>query len=139
MIRAFYVGATRTRETLYICQRESALTKDVKLKMRVQHPKVHLREVRKGTYWFFRYWHDELLANGSVAGHGSVNMTNDYTHMQLKRQEELTRAIQDRLGEAARKVKRKEAVAVQEAVTPTCGGPVLEAPIENVPSGVVLV
>jgi len=25
VIRVFYVGATRTRETLYICQRESAL------------------------------------------------------------------------------------------------------------------
>ena len=42
-----------------------ALTGGVKMKLRVQHPKVHQREDRKGTYWFFRYWHDELLANGS--------------------------------------------------------------------------
>ncbi|MBI4463140.1 MAG: hypothetical protein HY647_00410, partial [Acidobacteria bacterium] len=34
--------------------------------MRVQHPKVHQRKDRKGTYWFFRYWHDELLPDGSV-------------------------------------------------------------------------
>ena len=88
-------------------------------------------------------WRQEVGASAieasKIAGHGSVNMTNDYTHVQLKRQEELTRAIQDRLGEAARKVKRQEAVAVQEAATPTSGGPVLEAPIENAPPGVVLV
>lgn len=59
--------------------------------------------------------------------------------MQLKRQEELTRAIQDRLGEAAQKVKEQKAVVVQETATPTSGGPVLEAPIENAPSGIVLV
>ena len=45
-------------------------------------------------------------------------MTNDYTHVQLKRQEELTRAIQDRLGEAAKKV-RKEADNVKDVILPT--------------------
>jgi len=30
-------------------------------------------------------------------------MTNDYTHVQLKKQEELTRAIQDRLEVAAQR------------------------------------
>src|SRR5688500_1855499 len=34
--------------------------------MRVQRPKVHLRDDRKGTYWFFRYYHDELLPDGSI-------------------------------------------------------------------------
>src|ERR1035437_2949017 len=34
--------------------------------MRVQHPKVHQRDDRNGTYWFFRYWHDELLADGTI-------------------------------------------------------------------------
>ena len=86
-----------------------------------------------------RFTSASAIEASKIAGHGSVNMTNDYTHVQLKRQEELTRAIQDRLGEAARKVKRQEAVAVQEAAAPTSGGPVLEAPIENAPSGVVLV
>ncbi|MBI4459432.1 MAG: tyrosine-type recombinase/integrase, partial [Acidobacteria bacterium] len=42
------------------------LTGGVKLKMRVHHPQVHQRADRKGTYWFFRYWHDELLPNGKV-------------------------------------------------------------------------
>ena len=32
-----------------------------RLKQRVQHPKVHERKDRKGPYWFFRYWHDEIL------------------------------------------------------------------------------
>ena len=34
--------------------------------MRVQHPQVHQRTDRKGTYWFFRYWHEELLPDGSI-------------------------------------------------------------------------
>ena len=51
-----------------------------------------------------------------IAGHGSVNMTNDYTHVQLKRQEELTRAIQVRLGEASQKVNEKRDLA-----PPACG------------------
>jgi hypothetical protein len=34
--------------------------------MRVQHPKVHQREDRNGTYWFFRYYHDELLPDGTI-------------------------------------------------------------------------
>ena len=33
--------------------------------MKVQHPQVHQRTDRKGTYWFFRYWHEELLPDGS--------------------------------------------------------------------------
>lgn len=52
-------------------------------------------------------WRQEVGASAieasKIAGHGSVNMTNDYTHVQLKRQEELTRAIQDRLESAAQK------------------------------------
>ena len=34
--------------------------------MRVQHPQVHQRSDRKGTYWFFRYWHEEPLPDGSI-------------------------------------------------------------------------
>jgi hypothetical protein len=34
--------------------------------MRVQHPRALQRIDRKGTYWFFRYWHDELLPEGSI-------------------------------------------------------------------------
>jgi len=38
-----------------------------------------------------------------IAGHATVNMTGDYTVVQLKRQEELTRAIQKRRAKAAEK------------------------------------
>ena len=34
--------------------------------MRVQHPQVHQRTDRKGTYWFFRYWHEELIPDSSI-------------------------------------------------------------------------
>src|SRR3990172_912277 len=34
--------------------------------MSVQHPQVHQRSDRKVTYWFFRYWHEEPLPDGSI-------------------------------------------------------------------------
>jgi len=40
-----------------------------------------------------------------IAGHGAVSMPNDYTHVQLKRQEEQTRAIQGRLEEVQKWMK----------------------------------
>lgn len=43
-----------------------ALTGGVRLKQRVQHPKVHERKDRDSYYWFFRYRHDELLPDGSI-------------------------------------------------------------------------
>jgi len=43
-----------------------------------------------------------------IAGHATVNMTGDYTVVQLKRQEELTRAIQERLAKANKKVQENE-------------------------------
>ena len=43
-----------------------ALTGGSQLKLRVQHPKVHERKDRKGSYWFFRYRHDELLPFGAI-------------------------------------------------------------------------
>jgi integrase len=46
-------------------------------------------------------WRQEVggsaIEASKIAGHSSVNMTNDYTHVQLRRQEDLTRAIQERL------------------------------------------
>jgi integrase len=45
-------------------------------------------------------WRQEVGASAieasKIAGHGSVSMTDHYTHVQLKRQEELTRALQER-------------------------------------------
>ena len=43
-----------------------SLTGGVGLNRRVQHPKVHERKDRKGSYWFFRYWRDEMLPDGRV-------------------------------------------------------------------------
>jgi integrase len=52
-------------------------------------------------------WRQEVggsaIEASNIAGHATVNMTNDYTHVQLKRQDELTRAIQQRLAKAAKK------------------------------------
>lgn len=51
-------------------------------------------------------WRQEVGASAieasKIAGHSSVNMTNDYTYVQLRRQEDLTRAIQERLKRAVR-------------------------------------
>jgi integrase len=62
-------------------------------------------------------WRQEVGASAieasKIAGHSSVNMTNDYTHVQLRRQEDLTRAIQKQLSQAARTI-HKQAV-VREA------------------------
>jgi integrase len=50
-------------------------------------------------------WRQEVGASAieasKIAGHSSVNMTNDYTHVQLRRQDNLTRAIQKRLKKVA--------------------------------------
>ncbi|MGD1095843.1 MAG: hypothetical protein ABSB35_28105 [Bryobacteraceae bacterium] len=43
-----------------------------------------------------------------IAGHATVNMTGDYTVVQLKRQEELTRAIQSRRTKATAENPEKE-------------------------------
>ena len=54
-------------------------------------------------------WRQEVGASSieasKIAGHSSVNMTNDYTHVQLRRQEDLTRAIQERLQEASHRMR----------------------------------
>lgn len=38
-----------------------------------------------------------------IAGHANISMTGEYTKVQLKRQDELTRAIQDRIEDARKK------------------------------------
>jgi len=42
------------------------LTGGVRLKQRVQHPKVNECRDRGAPYWFFRYWSDELRPDGTV-------------------------------------------------------------------------
>jgi integrase len=65
-------------------------------------------------------WRQEVGASAieasKIAGHSSVNMTNDYTHVQLKRQDELTRAIQERLITAA--AKNKNTVEGPDSTSP---------------------
>src|SRR5580704_6596549 len=43
-----------------------SLTGGLRLKVRVQHPGVHERTDRGGSYWFFRYWDDVLQPDGTT-------------------------------------------------------------------------
>src|SRR3974390_3135262 len=43
-----------------------ALTGGLKVKVRVQHPKILEAKFREGWMWFFRYYADEVQADGSV-------------------------------------------------------------------------
>ena len=43
-----------------------SLTGGLRLKVRIQHPKVHERADRGGSYWYFRYWDDVLQADGTM-------------------------------------------------------------------------
>ena len=43
-----------------------ALTGGLKLKVRIQHPGVHERTDRGGSYWYFRYWDDVLQRDGTT-------------------------------------------------------------------------
>ena len=42
------------------------LTGGVRLKQRVQHPKINECRDRETPYWFFRYWSDEVAPDGSI-------------------------------------------------------------------------
>jgi integrase len=43
-----------------------SLTGGLHLKVRIQHPDVHERTDRGGSYWFFRYWADVQQADGTT-------------------------------------------------------------------------
>src|SRR3954462_9158433 len=43
-----------------------ALTGGLPLKVRIQHPGVHERTDRRGSYWYFRYWDDVLRPDGTT-------------------------------------------------------------------------
>lgn len=53
-----------------------------------------------------------------IAGHATVNQTGDYTIVQLSRQEELTRAIQDRVSRARENNGAKKPFELREGVHP---------------------
>jgi integrase len=54
---------------------------------------------------------------GKIAGHATVSQTGDYTIVQLKRQEELTRAIQDRVARAREKQQNETIKTKPDSVT----------------------
>src|SRR5829696_6864182 len=56
-----------------------------------------------------------------IAGHSDLETTGDYTFVTPERQNELTRRIQDRLSEAAKKVEKNAAGTA--ASTPTAEAP----------------
>lgn len=43
-----------------------ALIGGLQLKIRIQHPGVHERTDRGGSYWYFRYWEDVLQSDGTT-------------------------------------------------------------------------
>jgi integrase len=43
-----------------------SLTGGLRLKVRVQHPSIHERTDRGGSYWFFRYWDDVRQKDGTT-------------------------------------------------------------------------
>jgi integrase len=43
-----------------------SLTGGLQLKIRIQHPGVHERTDRGGSYWYFRYWEDVLRRDGTT-------------------------------------------------------------------------
>src|SRR5450631_2504956 len=43
-----------------------SLTGGLRLKVRIQHPGIHERTDRGGSYWFFRYWDDPLQPDGTT-------------------------------------------------------------------------
>ncbi len=43
-----------------------SLTGGLRLKVRIQHPSVHERKDRRGSYWFFRYWDDLPQPGGTT-------------------------------------------------------------------------
>lgn len=43
-----------------------ALTGGLKVRVRVQHPKIQEKKFREGWMWFFRYWADDVRPDGTV-------------------------------------------------------------------------
>jgi integrase len=66
-------------------------------------------------------WRQEVggssIEASKIAGHATVRMTEEYTVVHLKRQEELTRRIQDKLAKAKKRVERKNVVEIKKEIT----------------------
>jgi hypothetical protein len=63
-------------------------------------------------------WRQEVGASSieasKIAGHARVRMTEEYTVVQLKRQEELTRRIQDKLAKAKRRLAGRKVIELKK-------------------------
>jgi integrase len=66
-------------------------------------------------------WRPEMggssIEAGKIAGHANVRMTEEYTVVQLKRQEELTRRIQDKLAKAKKRLDGRNIVEIKTKTT----------------------
>jgi integrase len=66
-------------------------------------------------------WRQEVggssIEASKIAGHANVRMTEEYTVVQLKRQDELTRRIQDRLTKAKKRIEGKNVVELKKKTT----------------------
>jgi integrase len=66
-------------------------------------------------------WRQEVggssIEASKIAGHANVRMTEEYTVVQLKRQEELTRRIQDKLAKAKRRAEGKKVIEIKKKTT----------------------
>src|ERR1035437_5650586 len=68
-------------------------------------------------------WRQEVggssIETSKIAGHSTVRMTEEYTKIQLTRQEELTRLIQERLASVGEKVSARDDVGGEAAESPS--------------------
>jgi integrase len=72
-------------------------------------------------------WRQEVggssIETSKIAGHANTRITEEYTIVQMKRQEELTRRIQDKRAKAAKRSQMAVQVAKKEAATSTAKHP----------------
>jgi integrase len=63
-------------------------------------------------------WRQEVggssIETSQIAGHANTKITEQYTVVQLRRQEELTRLIQDKRGKAAKRIKAGKVVPIKD-------------------------
>ena len=57
-----------------------------------------------------------VIEPSRIAGHASTAMTEEYTILQLKRQDDLTRRIQEKRAKAAKRAKKVVDIRKKEAV-----------------------
>jgi integrase len=64
-------------------------------------------------------WRQEVggsaIEASKIAGHANTKITEEYTIVQLRRQEELTRRVQDKRAKAARKAAAKKVVEMRKS------------------------